>query len=185
MNTFDYMTTAPGAITSTNMAALVAGWITDMDLQYRACLTPATSCVAVLGQCLSSGSVVSINSQWTGIGSVLGSQLPLEMAAIITKYSNLKGQHGRGRVMMPAIPVSFCTPVLDPNLLNNVGKTAYATLAADYLSGYTVGAVVLKAAILTRPIRPAHLVTTGILVSSLTVQSLLGTVRRRREGRGI
>jgi len=185
MTSFDYQTATPGQITATNVAAVAAQWIANVGADYLACLSNLALAQAVIVQVMSSPSVPSFNSAWSGPGTGGASQLPIEVAAVVSKYSTLKGQHGRGRSMMPSVPVNFTLPATNPNELIPAGVAAYNFLFTTVLAGLTVGAVALSPAIFTRPIKPAVLVTRAVHVTSYRIQTILGTIRRRREGRGI
>lgn len=185
MNVFDYEASALNAVNATNIVAVANAWTAANQAAYFACMTSDTTAVSISVQVPSSVSVASANVPWVGVGTVAGNQYPLEMAAVLSKYSALKGQHGRGRTYMPALPVSFITPVIDPNVLNATGIAAYNAFTAGLMGGLVVGGFNLSLAILTRPKKPITIVSQGVLVSRWVTQRLLGTVRRRREGRGI
>lgn len=185
MNTFDVMGDAYAASPATNMAALLAAWILAVETPYRAVLTGSTRIFNYNIQCISSLAPASIDSSASLFGTVAGFELPLEMAAIIKKTGPLKGQHGRGRVYAPAVPISFTTPATDPNLLNNAGGIAYNAVGSAVQAAVVIGGINYTPIVAPRPIAPAAVVTLGAPITQHKYVALLGTVRRRREGRGI
>jgi len=128
--------------------------------------------------------VAAVNGGAGYAGSVGATHIPIEMAAIISKYTNIKGQHGRGRNYWPAVPASFVTPGTDPNRLNATGIAAYQTLiTAIDNAAITDGATVMDLCIYTRPLK-GQPVTNAQATITYIMRPLLGTVRRRRPGRG-
>lgn len=117
-------------------------------------------------------------------GTVAGNHIPSEMSAICYKVTGTKGQHGRGRLMLPGIPSSFLTPGTDCNRLNAAGSAAAqnfdtAVVGTTYADGGNTYAPGLTQ-------RTLHGAATafGALLTGLGTRLLLGTVRRRRIGRG-
>lgn len=185
MNTFDVMGDAFAASPALNMAAILASWVLAVETPYRAVLTAQSRVFRYNIQCISSLAPASIDSLVNLAGTTAGDPLPIEMAAILKKTGALKGQHGRGRVYLPAIPVSFCTAATDPNLLNNTGTIAYTALGVAIQAAVVVGGINYIPVVTPRPIPPATVVTLAAEIDIHLPVSLLGTVRRRREGRGI
>jgi hypothetical protein len=184
-NTFDYM--LPGFTAGAgDMLNLITAWRTACKTFLLACLSPLTTYLYTLCQDLANGTFVT--AQYNEAGGVVGTagatNLPLEMAAVIERYSLLKGQHGRGHISLPAVPNTFTTPASDPNIINATGVTAYSALYAALLLQLTTTGGVWSPAIITRPVPPAVLPSKGVLVAGWTLRTLLGTVRRRKEGRG-
>jgi len=173
--------------TLTDLQDFIAAWEAANEAQYLACLPPDAelvryTCAEVgLGTCPTA--VVLISPAEPGTAGA--THLPLEMAAVQTLRSNLKGQHGRGRLSMPAVPNTFTTPATDPNILNATGHTAYAALLAALLANIATALGTWVWTIHTRPSPPSVLVNSAANVVSATTNDVLGTVRRRRPGRGI
>lgn len=185
MNVIDYMGGSFAAGPSLPMGALLLQLVTAIEPKYVACLPVATSVFQYTLACLSSGAPVTLVQTSSAIGTVVGNQLPLEMAAIQKKRSALRGQHGLGRFYMPAVPISFTTPATDPNLVNAAGQTAYNQLNDTLKLTQAVAGIFYDCCITKRPTPPANLVTLAQPISRIDSIALLGTVRRRREGRGI
>lgn len=173
--------------TLTNLIDFITAWQAANETLYAACLSPDStierySCAEV-GQGTCPTAVVILAPAVAGTAGA--HNLPLEMAAVQDLRSSLKGQHGRGRISMPAVPDTFTTPATSPNVLNATGHAAYSDLLASLLLGVTTSMGAWPWTIHTRPTPPATLVTRAVNVVSATTNDLLGTMRRRRPGRGI
>ncbi len=118
------------------------------------------------------------------VGTVGAANLPLEMSVTIRKLTALKGQHGRGRISFPAVPTSFTTPAVDPNMLNAAGITAYSNIISNLTTTLIIGPHNWQPYVVMRALIPATPPTRGTPISSMLVDTVLGTARRRKEGRG-
>jgi len=170
---------------SANMLLLLNAWKLGVQGSFLDCLTGVTTLNRYSIACLSSLNPASIDSYVSAVGTVANSPLPLEMAAIVKKTGNLKGQHGRGRTFFPSVPTSFTTPAVNPNLLNAAGLAAYKQFGDRVTQGFTIGGVSYIHVVTPRPIPPAVVVTLAAPILVYNATPLLGTQRRRREGRGI
>lgn len=107
--------------------------------------------------------------------------LPLTNAIIINKASVLKGQHGRGRLSLPCVSEG---DTLNSYVSLAAEKNALAILALAMLTQGTDGANAYVPCITTRsPVTP-RLVTNYVLMTAARVNFLLGTIRKRKIGRG-
>lgn len=185
MNSFDFMGESFAVTPGAPMPLLISALITLFEAAYLGTVTAATAVLNYNLQCTSSLAPVSLNTAVNKPGTQAGAALPLEMAAIIKKLSLLKGQHGRGRVFMPSIPVSFTTPLTEANLLNAAGLVGYNNMAASIKGPVTAGTIKYYGAICMRPKAPATVVTLAAQIATIETVPLLSTQRRRREGRGI
>ena len=184
---FDYMSSSM-TTTTAEMAVVVANFLLGTKAHYLACLTPDTTLIATTMQAVSSLVYqTAIVTEAPGVvGTVMTHSLPLEMGATLTKYSAIKGQHGRGRVTMPAVPITFTTPATDPNRLNATGLAAYLAVVLDVQTSWAgTGGNFWAPVISTRPKPPASVVAEAALVTQYVQPLVLGTARRRKEGRGI
>lgn len=119
------------------------------------------------------------------VGTVASLSNPSTMAFIFSKYTLTRGQHGHGRNYLGPIPVSFITPATDPDRVNAAGLTAYAAFYGPLLTTPVVsGGSTFDLAIGTRPTPPATTVSRGEVVARMVPRALIGTSRRRLEGRG-
>lgn len=85
---------------------------------------------------------------------------------------------------MPGVPLSFVTPATEIDLLNAGAVTLYNAFGTALVVPLTFNGNAAHFAVLNRVAPPALLPTTAAQVASSVVDPLLGTVRRRREGRG-
>jgi hypothetical protein len=184
---FHYMAPAPVTFTAAKSLALAIAWNAAFGTLIQAVLTADTALGETLCEDVSVGIVPTQGSSTlVGLfGTVAGHAIPLEMGATLTRRANLKGQHGIGRVTMPAVPLSFQTPATDINKINAAGLLAYAALATALEGSISDGTSLYNPVIATRPIKPANVVSRAALVILMTPQALLGTARRRKPGRGI
>lgn len=111
------------------------------------------------------------------VGTGPAGHLPTTTAAVITKMSGLKGQCGRGHVALPAVPKTWATE----STVTNV--TAYNALAGQMAQIQANGGVEFHPVIWSKGTRlTPRLGHTDITVCQL--RPVLGTVRRRKLGRG-
>lgn len=138
---------------------------------------------------------LSIGLNPTQFGPALGGPQPGVVAtmnsfadftsAVVTKLTELKGQHGRGRNYMGPVPNIWADTALDVNNLNGAGIAAYDFFANRVLlTPLVVGPRTWKAVVSARPVLPSLLVSKAGLVTAFLTRPLLGTARRRKEGRG-
>jgi len=186
-NTFQYITAGPAIPATSDLNQLAQDFWSLISAQAVLVTTGQTTFTQVTAALISSNNVPTGLYTLPGatVGAVAGSSLPLEMGAIMAKQTNVRGQHGRGRITLPAVPISFTTPATDPNIINAAGLTAYLNLANKFNAVLISGGVTWNAAVVTRPIPPAAVATNGTPILRVVTRALLGTARRRREGRGI
>jgi hypothetical protein len=114
-----------------------------------------------------------------GVGHIQSTDAP-----IFSKYTATKGQHGRGRNYIPGLPIAFVAPAIDANSLTAAGLVLTTAFAQGLRTNpFTDGTNVLDLCVYTRPARGLP-VTLAQNVLVVVPRPLLGTVRRRRVGRG-
>ncbi len=188
LNTFHYLSSVFATPPSlADLTALGNAWDSALDIKFKACLSPLTA--------LYSQSVADIHYGVTPtysvpyapgtVGTAGATNLPLEMGVTLSRYTNTKGQHGRGRITMPAIPNTFTTPATDSNQLNATGLAAYLALCNQLLVPLTAGAITWTHVVATRPAAPSTTTDYAAAVVRYDIRSVLGTARTRKEGRGI
>ncbi len=188
LTTFDYQwNTAATSPTLTDLNNLGNDWHTAFDTDFLACLSPQTSLYSTTVAELHYGTspTYSVLDAPGTVGTAGATALNLELGVTMTRYGPLKGQHGRGRITMPAVPNTFVTPATDSNVINATGLTAYNALAAGLVSPLVRGGSTWTPFISTRPVPPSTLVDFGVLISNYAVRTIMGTARTRKEGRGI
>lgn len=184
VNVLDYMANALNVVTSSVLLALALAVKVQIESQLKACLSQQCSISEYFASALSLNSPAS-QAQISGTaGTVAQAPLPDEIGGVIRKTSLLRGQHGRGRITVPCVPVTFTTPGTDPDVLNATGITAYNALATALGGNVTASGILFVPVISTRPVLPATLVTKAQVIQSFAAITVLGTARRRKKGRG-
>lgn len=117
-------------------------------------------------------------------GQVAGNHLPSQMAAIISKYTSTKGQHGRGRFYLPGVPIQFTTPATDCDRINAAGVTAMGAINTALLGGAITDSANVALPAVTQRVAAGAAVTHGQVIAQLQSRLLLGVIRRRRVGVG-
>lgn len=188
LTTFDYQWNTVGTSPSLgDLNNLADDWHTAFDTDFLACLSPQTELYSTQVAELHYGTSPTYARLETPgtVGTAGATALNLELGVTMTRYGPLKGQHGRGRITMPAIPNTFVTPATDANVINSTGLAAYNTLATALVSPLVRGGSTWTPFISTRPVAPSTLVDFGVQVSNYVVRAIMGTARTRKEGRGI
>jgi hypothetical protein len=184
--THDYMSSAVGDVTHPLLANLATAFDTAVTTPYLACLPTTSNVVGVIAEVISTSTVSKFLLSFIQAGLVAAAGLPLEIAAIINRSTILRGGHGVGRFSMPAIPVTFTTPATDPNRINAAGGVAYTALCVALQTTFpAASAPAVSPVVSTRPVPPALVVSHAQPIISQAFNTLVGTVRRRKEGRGI
>ena len=185
--TCDWQSDAVAPLTFAEIDGFVTAWDVAFLALFQAVVSPLTAFFSRIAADIFTGvtpTVVHLDAPGV-LGTAGAANLPLEMAATVTKVTGLKGQHGRGRLSMPAVPTSFTTPATDPNQLNAAALAAYNPLFAAWLGGVSSFGINYVPTLSTRPVPPSPLVSFAAPILSFDVRPVLGTARTRKEGRGI
>lgn len=104
---------------------------------------------------------------------------PTTVSAVITKYTGFKGQAGRGRVYVPAVPTGFVGSSTITNL------NVWSILASQMLVSETAGGQTYAPVVFSKGLRTQNPKVTGAAgIINCVARTLLGNTRRRRIGRG-
>jgi hypothetical protein len=130
--------------------------------------------------CPTSPSLAALTQTVISFGTGTAGHEPTEVAFNINRYTGFKGQCGRGRVLMPAVPTSVVTASKVTTL------TAYTAFANQMLAPIAQGGDTFTPGLYSRDGSHAF---PGAGYADLTAtltqaSSLLGTARRRKIGRG-
>lgn len=173
--------------TPADLAAFETAWEAATNTKMLACLSPQTDyaeiSVAEIFAGVTPTLVLPFSAGTTGTAGA--TSLPLEMAAVMQKKTALKGQHGRGRLSMPAVPNTFTTPATDGNKINATGTTAYVALMNQLITPVVAGGNNWSLVVAVRPTPPDTLTQLCSVVNLMTLNPILGTTRTRKPGRGI
>jgi hypothetical protein len=182
---FDYLPDANVGVSIPVLAAFASAWLTNMQISLLGVMSEDATLADLVVSEVALGTTPSVVSVVNLPATVAVHGYPTTVAACVSKHTALKGQHGRGRCYVPAVPLTFVTPATEPDTINNTGSVAYGLFASSLLTTVPAGGTSWRLAVATRPVPPVTLVTNAERVIALTLDLLLATVRRRREGRGI
>lgn len=184
-NVLDYLADTAFSPAIGDLTALAAAWATANQAAFLATLAADTSLyditVADLVPGLSPTSTANVGTPVPG--TVTGTSFPSCLGVAAEKITAIKGQHGRGKILQGPIPLSFVTTT-DPEHINAAAITAYGALHASLLHPISVGGHTYKLAITTRQPTGVPIPTNAGIVVTLTQDTTIGTVKRRKLGRG-
>lgn len=184
INTFYYLSPPGGsAHTQATMRGAATAWQTAFLARYRAAISVDWTLTSVAAISLSDFTLIpfvdTTNAGQAGTGPA--GHEPTMVASVISRITAVRGQHGRGRIYLPAVPTAWVT---NSTVTLAAGTLAYFNVGTDMLNGFTLGADVYGAALVQRSkILPKTLIGAGFIIN-VANRPLLGTVRRRRIGRG-
>lgn len=182
MNTCMYSSPAPNP-TQGQLATLLSAMVAAIVPPYTACLSAdytydhATLSVVHRNDL---ATVVNVNSSGTAGGRGAG-HLPTENAIVLLRNSAIKGQHGRGRISLPAInPADITLSKISAAAL----ITALGNLETQLLATRSDGTNTWTPCIGQRSPTSPKLVIGFSPITTYQTTTLIGTVRRRKLGRG-
>lgn len=145
---------------------------------YVGCISSDWTMTEIIIDCPTSPSLSEFYSPDSTAGGGPGLHLPTENAMVFDRYTGNKGQCGRGRVSLPAIPGSWVTQskvtTITPQTLLRTAMTTALTSGADT---FTPG-------LYSRNGSHAFPGAGYADLTSVFFNPLIGTVRRRKIGRG-
>jgi len=183
---FGYMS-ASFAQTILSEPNLATSWCNNFAAGLRGLLSTVYFLSAVKVVCVSVPTRQPfLNTTNANLGAGTGGATPLPSvnAVVMSKGTLIRGQHGRGRNYFPGVPSSDVNPAVDPDRITPAAQAAYQAFANLMNTTPIVdGATNVAPAIFTRT-RAGIPVTLAAGVATMRVSSILGSVRRRRLGRG-
>jgi hypothetical protein len=174
--------------------ALVAGTESDLLQKFRTstnnveslflpCCSSDWTLVSYRVACLTSPSripFISIVAAGT-VGTGAAGHEPSTVASLLTRYSNIRGQSGRGRLYLPAVP----TTVVTASSINATPFIAWQNLAARMTLNLTgVDRAYTPQVVSRRGVAAGGSNYGCSAITSVVARQLLATIRRRRIGRG-
>lgn len=114
-------------------------------------------------------------------GTRSAGHVPTEVAAVCIRYTPFKGQHGRGRVSLPGLAQADVTNSI---ISSAVLVSKISALTSSTLAAYSDGTNTWHHCIGQRSTTSPKLVVGFGLVTNYVNKVLLGTIRRRKIGRG-
>lgn len=183
INTFYYSAAVP-APTQAQLTTLSNNILTNLTTTYKAMLsadwTGNSSILTVVHRNDIMGIVGFSILGAPGTGPALHE--PTTVAGLILRRSGVKGQHGRGRVSIPAVPTGWVTA---SSITVAAGLTAYSNFEVQMQLTASDGANTWTPCIAQRATTSPRLVIGFSPVLAVVTNPLLGTIRRRRLGRGV
>lgn len=180
MSTFAFWDNG-GAITGTPELNLAAGFTASLLTTYKACLSSDWVGQQYNVRCLTIPTRAQVTTT-AGIAAVAGSgpagHEPTTVAAVVSRYTAFRGQCGRGRLELPAVPTSWVT---SSSLTTIAAYTAFMTA---YAANFIQGGITYSPYLYSRGSRVNHTPGAAPLVI-LQLRTVLGTQRRRKLGRGV
>lgn len=182
INSFDYQSAGPSAFPFADQVALVVAWQNIVSTPFANCCVQEWFGYQYTVQVLSDNTSVTQVFAAGLQGNVTAFGLPSFNQVSVQKLSALKGQHGRGRIQMPAVPDVFLNSIgdlrnqLTVGALDTYGQLGHAAslaLNSGLSSSYTP-------VIVTRPKKPAVIPSFAMPWGHYHVQQFLGTQQRRK-----
>jgi hypothetical protein len=181
VNTFVYTAGVP-APTTLQLSTLLTNISTNMFVAYKNCLSADWASTAesltVVHRNDIATTVSTVNAAIAGARAA--GHEPSEVAAILNRITALKGQHGRGRCSLPGI----ATADVSGSRLAGAIIGVMTTLCGKMTTTASDGSNTWIPSLGTRSLTSPRLVTSFALLTNASVNTLLGTVRRRKIGRG-
>jgi len=182
INTFMYLAPVNNP-TQAQLTTLLTSISSIVFSVYKACLstdwTLTKETLDVVHRVDINGVVSTANVPSAG-GRPAG-HMPTEVAVVLNRRTAFKGQHGRGRVSLPAISTA---DVGASSILGAALPTALNNLRSSMLVGASDGANSWVPCIGQRTNVSPKFVVGAAILTAVTFDTLLGTIRRRKIGRG-
>jgi len=183
ISTFLYSGQVPSP-TQAQLTALLANIHTSLWAAYRSCISVDWATVKERVDVVHRNDISGVDSfASAGSGGTRAAgHLPTEVAIQLIRYSAVKGQHGRGRVSIPGVASADVT---GSNISAGTLVTALNALVTQILTSVTDGSGnTYVSAIGQRSTTSPKLIVGVSPVTRIVVPTLLGTIRRRKIGRG-
>jgi hypothetical protein len=182
MNTFYYQAAVP-APTQAQLQTLLANISAGLFSFYQNCISSdwvtVRETIDVVHRNDISGQVRTNNAGQLGLRP--STHEPTEVATVVIRYSAIKGQHGRGRVSLPAPSAADVTG----SRITGAGMlTALTNLQTNMVLSFSDGVNAWTPCIVQRSTTSPKLVIGSSQIVRTIANLLLGTVRRRKIGRG-
>jgi hypothetical protein len=183
VSTFTYQAAVP-APSGTLMTTLLNNISTNLRAAYAACLSSAWLLTEEDLDCIHRNDINGVfTTAHSGLTGGRGpTTLPTTVAIVINRTSNVKGQHGRGRVSLPAVVAADTTL----SKISAAGLiTALIALETAMMVTASDGINVWTPCIAERANVSPRLAIGSSALQTVVHDSLLGTIRRRKIGRGV
>lgn len=184
-NTFDFMRAgfSPGDLTS-EIVFLGAVFVNNVSTTWAAVMNGGQQLVNVTVAILSRNDIATSVQQPAFSGGLSTATVNDMLAVVAVRRTPLKGQHGRGRISLGAVPTTFFGANSN-TVLTPLAYGKYVALCAVFQRDITTSPGTWTPCITTRPPKGTFLVTRAAADVIYSVDRVVGTVRRRKQGRGI
>lgn len=153
----------------------LAGGMRD---KYKACMSSDWTMESMLIDCPFIATLATLTAASVGPGTGPAGHEPTTVATVISRFSKQKGQCGRGHVSLPAVPTAWVTSSM---ITSSTAYDAFVLTMGGVISGggHNFTPVIYSKG--TRVSPKASGISDQI---NATLRDVLGTVRRRKLGRG-
>jgi hypothetical protein len=169
--------------TQAQLTTLLTNIKNAMNSAYRNCISADWVCSYETLDVIHVNTIVGVKDTTNAgfVGLRPAGHEPTEVAQPIIKVGFIKGQHGRGRVSLPAIATGDVTgsKLTNATVLTNIG-----TFITTMLTSYSDGSNTWQPAVTTRSSALPKVAVAYSLLTRAYMSTYLGTVRRRKIGRG-
>lgn len=175
VNTFFYAD-GGAALAPTTEASVANGWWSAFGTAYRAAISADATVDYVKAQCLTSPQRIPFTAIQGFAGTGPAGHEPMTVTATLIRRSGVKGQAGRGRISVPAVPTAWVTG----SEVTSAG--AYNTLAADLATGFTQAGVTYVAQVVSKKNKNGPVLGASPVLTA-SADLVLGSARRRKINR--
>lgn len=182
VNTFMYYTPGTGP-TAAQAQAFLTSFVANMMPKIRACCSADWTVTQVTfepADGMTWGQVVDTSLAGQPGTGPAGHE-PTTVASVLSRITAYRGQHGRGRLLLPAVPTGWVT---SSTITLAGGITALTALGTQMLLTISDGTNTWVPCIGQRAKLSPRFVTYIGGLTTFIVRTLLGTCRRRKIGRG-
>jgi hypothetical protein len=183
LNTLYYQDTG-GTPTIATLSAFISGFLSFWNTAFLPTVSNEYTQTQFKGQYMNAPTIIPqyLVSPAGTIGTGGAGHEPTTVAAVLSKASSVKGQHGRGRFFVGPVPTSG----VQASSITAAYTTTLNTLATKILASYPVGAVTYTPGIFSR-LNYNKISGAGggfSPLTTVTARVVLGNIRRRKLGRG-
>lgn len=182
INTLYYRDSDPDGTANRTKQIALAGLLLDpapgVANDYKACCVSSWTFDAILIDVPTTPTLNTYIVFPVLTGTVAGAHAPNQMAVTMTKETLHRGKHGRSRISLPAVPLTWVTGSQVTNM------TAYNTLANVLLQPIDDGTHFFTPTLLSVTYKTTPPSYGFADLYRLSAKPILGTARRRKLGRG-
>lgn len=169
-----------------NEANLRTGFDTNVIPSFKACISSDWAMTSIVVRCINvptrAAFVYNYNPVVAGTGAA--THMPTTTAAVLSRRTAVRGQCGRGRLYIPAPPVTSQAAV-NNSYTTATYQTTLAALATAMKTAFVQTAMTFTPGLASKGPRTQNPRVSGFAdLTNVIVVPVYGTIRRRRIGRG-